>query len=391
MSAIIKSDRDILRALAREIVAAAADPANDERREAHRRKVAREKCRPTVMICQEPWLELNGSGNLTLRCADEFCRALEQDMRCTLHKLRNWPGDMVINAASVQPYCIRDTGFGLEEVIKEIAPDSHVTSHRFEPQIKDEADIAKITPPVVTHDEKKTEESYQKRAEIFDGILKVSKAKVDTFWFTPWDQLVQWTGVQEVLADLAMRPSYVHKLVSRLVDCWIERLRQYEEQNLLSAPPGELNVRGAAQIFAAVSPAMHREFALEHEARFFTRFYGVYYGCCEPLHAKVEICAECMPNLRGLTMSPWVDFQQAVDNVRDRFAFLWKASPSFLANEQWSPGLVRKDMREKLAMAAARGCSVSIVLADISTVRNEPHRLTEWERIAVEEAHRVIA
>ena len=387
MRGILRSDREILRKLGDEVALAAADPVNGQRREAFRRIVDHEKGRPTVSICQEPWSELNQNGELDLRCTDGFCREIELEMRRNLHKWRHWPGDMVMSAVSVQQYCVNDSGFGLEEIIG-LDPGDQVKSCRFRVQIRDEADIAKIKVPIVTHDKKKTEECFQKRKEIFDGILDVTKSKIGHFWFAPWDQLIQWTGIQEALMDLAMRPSYAHKLIDRLVGCWIKRLEQYEEQDLLIALPGDMSVNGAAQIFAEVSPAMHREFALEHEAQFLIRFGRVHYGCCEPLHAKVDICAECLPNLYGITMSPWVDFQEAVNNVRDRFIFLWKPTPSFFAHNKWNPELVRNDIREKLMMAADRGCFVQILLADVSTVRDEPWRLTEWERIAEEEAER---
>jgi hypothetical protein len=45
---------------------------------------------------------------------------------------------------------------------------------------------------------------------------------------------------------------------------------------------------------------------------------------------------------------------------------------------------VRRDIKEKLAIAAAHGCIVEMHLKDVSTVRYEPRRLTEWNRIAQE-------
>lgn len=387
MSIVPKADRKILRALGDKVAAAAADPVNDERREVYRRIADHEKGRPSVSICQEPWSELNQDGELDLYCTDEFCREIELGMRRSLYKWRHHPGDRIMSAVVEQPYCVDDSGFGLKEVIG-IDPGNCVVSRHFDVQIKDVVDIAKIKAPVVTHDERRTEECYQKQCEIFDGILDVRKSKSGGFWFAPWDQLVQWTGIQEVLMDLSIRPGYVHKLVGHLVDCWIKRLDQFEEQGLLAAPARNLGVHGAAQIFSAVSPAMHREFSLQHEARFLNRFGRVSYGCCEPMHAKVDICAECLPNLFKITMSPFVDFREAVNNVRNRFIFFWKPDPSFLAYERWDPDLVRADIREKLAMAMEAGCFVEILLADISTVRNEPWRLTEWERIAMEEAQR---
>lgn len=391
MTSVLKADREILRELGNEVAAAAADPVNDERWEVHRRIENRESGRPCISIYQEPWSELNHNGELDLHCTDEFCREIELGMRQNLYKWRHYPGDMTMSADSVQLYCVNDTGFGIKTSadIVRTNPANDVVSHHFHIQIKDEADIAKIKAPVVTHDEKRTEECYQKRCEIFDGILNVRKSGLGGFWFAPWDSLVCWTGVQEVLMDLAVRPSYVHKLFSHLVDCWIKRLDQYEEQGLLAAPAREQTVSGAAQVFSAVSPAMHGEFALQHEARFLRRFGRVYYGCCEPLHDKVDICAEWLPNMYKISMSPWVDFPKAVENVRDRFIFAWKPNPAYLAHDEWNPELVRADIREKLAMAVEGGCFVDIHLKDISTVRHEPWRLTEWERIAKEEAERL--
>jgi len=89
-------------------------------------------------------------------------------------------------------------------------------------------------------------------------------------------------------------------------------------------------------------------------------------------------------------MSTWVEFPVAVKNVRDRFIFAWKPNPAFLAHDHWDPELVRRDIREKLTMAIEGGCAVEIHLKDLSTVHNEPERLTEWERIAKEERERCV-
>jgi hypothetical protein len=42
-----------------------------------------------------------------------------------------------------------------------------------------------------------------------------------------------------------------------------------------------------AQIFGSVSPAMHERFGLEFEKKWMARFGLNYYGCCEPLHARI--------------------------------------------------------------------------------------------------------
>jgi hypothetical protein len=386
MSQIPQTDRAILRALGEELAAAAADPVNEERCRVRTRVDAKQRSRPSITIFQEPWNELNDTGELDLHCADPFCRGLEQEMRRTLYKWRHYPGDMSVSAESVQPYCIHTTGFGINEDvdIARTADDNDVVSRHYHIQIRDEGDIAKITAPVITHDQAATEEGFQKRCELFDGILAVRKSGVGSFWFAPWDHLVRLTGVQEILMDLVLRPDYVHGLMSHLVDCWLEMLRQYEEQNLLTAPAKELTVSGAAQIFSEVSPEMHGEFALQHEARFYQHFGRVHYGCCEPLHNKVDVCARYLPNMYQISMSPWVDFRKGCENVRDRFVFGWRPNPAFLAHDTWDPAFVRRDLEDKLAIAADHGCVVAIYLKDISTVRGEPRRLTEWNAIAAE-------
>jgi len=139
---------------------------------------------------------------------------------------------------------------------------------------------------------------------------------------------------------------------------------------------------GAAQIFSEVSPKMHEEFALKHEARWFERFGKNYYGCCEPLDHKVGVVKKNIPRLRKISMSPWIKFDRAVENVGTDLIFAWKPNPAVLASDTWDPDFVRRDMREK--MEKARNCVVEIHMKDISTVRYQPQRLWEWAQIASE-------
>jgi len=383
---IPRKDTQILRTLGRRLQEIAALPIQAERRRLVQRIDNLEQARPLVLIYQEPWHELNVNGELDLHCTDEFCRGLELGLRRTLYKWEHYQDDMIIGGEMIQPFCIRDTGFGITEDvdIERTDPTSDVVSRHFHIQIAEEADLQKIKFPEVSHDAAKTELEYQKRCEIFAGLLPVRKSGVGGFWFAPWDNLVRWTGVQEILMDMIARPDYVHKLIDRLVSAYLYGLDQYEAQGLLAQPCKEMWGVGAAQIFSDVSPAMHEEFALKHEARWYRRFGRNYYGCCEPLHHKVDIIRKNIPNLRKISMSPWVDFDQAVKNVGGSIIFAWKPNPAVLAAPAWNPDAVRRDMREKLRKAKDGGCVVEIHMKDISTVNKEPQRLWEWARIASE-------
>lgn len=382
--AIPQNDKNILRQLGARTAEIAALPIQAERAKLHRRIENLEPAKPLVHIYQEPWNELNVNGELDLHCTDDFCRGIELGLRRTLYKWNHYQGDMIVGAGMSQPPCIRDTGFGITEDvdIERTDPTSDVVSRHFHIQIAEEADIQKIKFPQVSHDATLTEEQYQKRCEIFDGVLPVSKGRGGGFWFAPWDDIVRWTGVQEVLMDMILRPDYVHKIIDRLVSAWLHRLDQYEAQELLSAPTRELWGVGAAQIFSEVSPEMHEQFALRHEARWFSRFGRNYYGCCEPLHHKVDVIRKNIPNLRKISMSPWVDFDKAVKNVGTRLIFAWKPNPAVLAAPTWNPHAVRRDMEEKLRKARDGGCIIELHMKDISTVNHEPKRLWEWAQIA---------
>jgi len=394
-----RKDMGILRELGEQVAEIGALPINDQRKELHERINNLEKAKPTFHIYEIPWHEMDVSDELKLRTEEPFCQGIERDLRRTLYLWRHMQGDMVMEPVIVQPLCIHDTGLGITEKVDIARTDekSDIYSRHFHIQIKDEEDIEKIKMPEVTFDAERTEEEYQMRCDIFDGILPVEKrgmpfekkiypwrsSERDTsFWFAPWDEIVRWTGIKEVLVDMFLRPDYVHSIIDRMVDAWLHRLDQYERLGLLKAPPMKFWGIGTAQIFAAVSPAMHEEFALRHEARWFERFGYNFYGCCEPLHHKVDILKKNIPRLRKISISAWVDFDEAVENVGDDIVFAWKPNPAVLAASVWEPEAVRKDMEEKLEKA--KDCIVDIHLKDISTVRYQPQRLWEWAQIAAE-------
>ncbi len=402
----LKKDRDILRELGEKISKIAAMPVNEQRKELHRRINNLEKAKPTIHIYEVPWHEMNVNDELKLKTRDPFCQGIERDLRRILYLWRHMQGDMVVEPVIAQPLCIHDTGFGITEEVDIARTDvnSDVVSRHFHVQIKGEEDIEKIKMPIVMFDAQRTEGEYQMQHDIFDGILPVEKrgmplekkiypwksSESDTsFWFTPWDDIVRWTGIKEILIDMFRRPDYVHSIIDRMVTAWLHRLDQYERLGLLKASPMNFWGIGAAQIFAAVSPAMHEEFALRHEVRWYERFGYNFYGCCEPLHHKVDIIKKNIPKLRKISMSPWVDFDKAVKNVRDEIVFAWKPNPAVLAASVWDPETVRKDMEKKLEKA--KNCIVEIHMKDISTVRYQPQRLWEWAQIAAEVTGKYVA
>ena len=139
---------------------------------------------------------------------------------------------------------------------------------------------------------------------------------------------------------------------------------------------------GMSQIFSTVSPAMHEEFELAYAREWYERFGLVYYGCCEPLDRKLDIVKK-IPNVRKISMSPWVDVEAGASQIGREYVFSRKPSPAFLAGDDWNPKAVEADLRKTLEACARHGCPVELILKDISTVRYQPQRLWEWSDIAM--------
>jgi hypothetical protein len=126
---------------------------------------------------------------------------------------------------------------------------------------------------------------------------------------------------------------------------------------------------------------MHDEFEIEYSIPWYDRFGLGYYGCCEPLHEKIDIIRR-LPRVRKISISPWADVPVAAERMNGDYVISRKPSPAFLATESFDGEAVRRDLQETYDAARKEGCGVEFILKDISTVKYDPERLWEWEDIA---------
>jgi hypothetical protein len=404
-------DREILQNLASQVAQIAQLPVNRERAKLWGKLNELKSVRPLVWIDDIPWHEMNVDDELTVQTSDPWAQQLETNFRRTLYQWHHMPVDLIVSEFFDCEMVIHDSEFGIVEDVDIVKTDdkSDVVSRHFRRQIVEPQDAEKIKMPIITYDAQATEEKYQLMTDLFSSIMPVKKVGIKHIWFTPWDNIIRWWGVQEAMMDLVMRPEMVNAVVSRFVDACLYQLEQYEKLNLLTTnndnvrigsggygytselpgqnfDPGHImpnNMWGCstAQIFSSVSPDMHWEFALRHEMRWLKKWGLTYYGCCEPLDIKMEIMRR-IPNLRKISMSPWVDVERAVNLVGENYVFSFKPTPAIFAEGLWDSNKIKQDISAFLEIS--RGCHVEIIMKDISTVQYQPHRLWDWAKIVMQ-------
>ncbi len=411
-----QNEIDDLRKLADEWARIADLPVHKEKARLWQKLNDLESERPMVWINEIPWHEMNYNNELSLRCKDPWARSQEDLMRKIIYQWKHMPGDMILNPWLDCPLSIYSTDFGIiEDVDLAITdPANDIVSRHFNIQIRDMDDLEKIKMPIISHNSGATEIRHQLMNEIFSDILPVKKQGQTHIWFTPWDFLIRWWGIQEAMTDLIMRPDMVHAFYEKMVQAWMVELDQFEEQKLLSADcnntrigsggygytgemPGEQydpswvkphNMWGCsnAQIFSEVSPEMHWEFAIEHDLKWMERWNLTYYGCCEPLAGKGHLMKK-IPNLRKVSCSPWNNTEKVIAELGRDYVLSRKPNPAIFVPDKFDPGQARREIRDFLVQTEGE-CHVEFIMKDISTVNYEPRRLWEWERICMEEVTR---
>ncbi|MFZ2644212.1 MAG: hypothetical protein WA117_24690 [Verrucomicrobiia bacterium] len=406
-------DKDILRRLASELASIAALPVHREKAVLWQKLNDLQSVRPMVWINEVCWHEMNAGDELTLQCEHPWAREQEVELRRTLYQWRHLPGDMVVSDYLACPLAIHSSDFGIMEQVDIVKTDeaNDVVSRHYHIQISDFADLDKIKMPVITHNEQATAFRFAAMNDVYEGIMPVKKIGQTHIWFTPWDWLIRWWGIEEAMLDLYERPDLVNAAVERMTDAWMAELDQFVAMNLLSLDcdntrigsggygytrelPGEdfnpqcvkpHNMWGCsnAQIFSEVSPEMHWEFAVKHDLRWLERWGLSYYGCCEPLDKKMEILRR-IPNLRKISVNYRCNLDRVASEIGPKYVWSYKPNPAVLAEDGWRPALARAEMARVAEKARTVGAHVEFIMKDISTVRYHPERLWDWAHIAME-------
>jgi hypothetical protein len=201
------------------------------------------------------------------------------------------------------------------------------------------------------------------------------------------------------------RPEFLHKIISlftramRLEMDHMNALGLYDPQAMALhctpnavTPPREPDpshytcadiwFRTMAQMFSTVSPDAHDEFDLQYSIPLAERCAYTYYGCCEPLHDRIDVIKK-IPNLRKIGCSPWADVWSTAEQIKGDFVLSRKPNPAFVASAV-DPEQIRKEAEETVRACLEYNCPCDITLKDISTVGDRPENLIIWSQVVSE-------
>jgi len=404
-------DEKILRELAHEYAAAANSARNAQARLLHITSNDLHMQRPIVLVDEIPWQQMNFDDSLTCVCEDNDFRAVEWFLRAQLFKWRNIPSDQVLQPFIGVPKVIHSTGIGIT-CQEETLHSTHATdiiSHSFVDQLEDEDSPNIITPPVLTYNEAATQASYTKIGTVLGDILPVRITGMSSLYLASWDDIARYRGVMPILIDLADRPEHSHAIIEKITQCKVAELDQREALGALDregyglhctpsltqdlpavdgqhATRAHIWGRGMAQIFGSVSRDMHQAFDLEYQKRTVGTCGLVYYGCCEPLHTKIDLLeATFGAKLRKIGVTPWADVNISAEVIGNKYVFSSKPNPAAVAVPSLDEAALRSELGEILQACKRNDVKgLDITLKDISTVNGNPRNLIRWAEIAME-------
>jgi hypothetical protein len=392
---------EVIRDLGRRYAGIAALPRQRETIAGWRRLNGLRPTRPMVRIDQLPWDELPW-GREKMVHQEGHLRAIESHLRRTIYVWENFRADMVVLPELALPKTVRNARLGPPIQVERIGLSQHYAA-----QLETIEEVRALETPVIQTDPEPDRRRLEEAGEILDGILPVRLVGLGRHSGL-WDGITTIISPERVLYDLIDRPEYVAELIGKFVEMENGVLDQFEEQGLLEAAPAEIHCTGGfcdelpsagydgrkasakdtwtfsmAQMFSDVSPAMQDEFDITPLKPLLERYGLVYYGCCEPLHHKIDIIRK-IRNVRKISLSPWADKEIAAERIHGDYVFSAKPNPAYVAMDSFHEDLVRKDLTETVEICRRHNTPCELILKDVSTVRSDPARLTAWERIAME-------
>ena len=409
-----RSDREILRELAKQYRDVADRPVQAERRRLWSDHFSLKPVRPPVMVSIGMWNKwcMDYFGDATLTCRAPALR--EQERAFRMHLFQQDIGDDTVLEPWVTVHA--DCGEGWDGLwglrARFIEPETKEGAWQFDPALRDLADADRLQVPHHAVNEAVTQ---ARRRVIEDAIGDILPVIVNRgpralgFSADLVTLLCKLRGLEQVMMDMYEHPEWLHRVMAFMRDgiltnhgeaeaagdfslaCGINQAMPYCDSLEWPKPDPTTRLRNqlwgfcAAQEMTLVSPAMHDEFILQYQLPIMKHFGLVHYGCCEDLTRKIDMLRQ-IPNLRSIAVTPVADVAACAEQIKADYAFSWRPNPTDMVCAGFNPALVRRIIADGLA--ATRGCRVHIHLKDIETVGGDVTRLRRWTELVKGELDR---
>ncbi len=426
------ADLHILRELLKRKRDLAQQPVMAERRALWTRHAALDSQRPMILI--ETGGVLDEVVPLSaLQCQANWARAMERALREEIFRAQEIRDDYVVEPWLEYQWEVNGGDYGVTTVKQRGENAGKLASYHWEAPIKDlDQDFDRLHFRRLSVNRERTLAWKALLEEHFADILPVRRR--GSYW---WTSGLTWTaidliGLEGFMLAMVDNPAGLHRLMAFLRDDFLQAMDWFEKEELLSlnnendyvgsgtlgysaelpkekagtneaapqskaAPQGkaaqddqgarlaDLWGFGVAQELSEVGPRQHEEFVLNYQLRLLEQCGLNAYGCCEPLTHKFDMLTKRVPQLRRISISPWCNFEKALEKLGSHYVLSWKPDPTLLT-QNFQPEACRSFIRRR--MEAARGCTIEMVLKDTLTLENEPVRLEQWCQIAREEVEK---
>ena len=404
-AATFDHDRTVVRELARRVRELAECPCEAAKIEEWKRHNRFERGKPMLLVYMEDvWDEL--VPDHMLECEADDLRTIERLLRRRLYLAEHMRDDRPITGSWEVPLKTEDPKYGIGQDIRVSVSEHGRSGAVYRGRIPDDVIPEEIiNPRELIVDREGTQKEFELLSELFGDILDVRMVGVRGFCFTPSDCLATRRGMEQFFIDLLERPEWIHRLLKRMSESDLHCALQAEAAGIIDLNNGSkgydlepesitdrlpaadfdgerVRLRdmwglGAAQTFSEISPAMHEEFATQYEIPCLELFGANSYGCCEPLHKKMDVVRK-LPRIRRVSMSPWVDWVAGAEAVGSDIIYSGKPTPSLVQGMKWDIDVCRKEIVTILDAAKANGCQLELILNGTLTCRGEPNRYDEW-------------
>ncbi len=398
------NEREIVRELARQYAEIANNPINEERMLRMRKtNDLVTGLRPTVLISEIPWNELNFDGSLTLQCTDHNYRSYESFFRRALYSWEHFQVDMVAQKfyPIMKSYTRAGIGLDVQENTLAFDDSNHIVSHQYVDILDDYDALEKMQNDVITPTPEVDNKKMDYANETFGDILPAS-LRATHISFPMWDTIARMRGVENIYYDIMDRTDFLHAIAKKFSAIQWDIMDQMEKHNLIGPnplyvhqtpaltsdlPDGDSDkrillkdawFRGTAQMFASVSPEVHKELELDYIKPLAERCGLTYYGCCEPLDNKIVIIKD-IANLRKIGVSAWAKVESSAEQIGSDYVFARKPNPAHVAAD-FDEAVVTAEIEETVKACIKHNCPYELVLKDISTVSYKPENLINWAK-----------